>query len=232
MKHKPSKHHPNRGLHNWLLYDTMDSFFEKHSGLIKGSAVDLGAGSSPYKSYFLTLADHYLSVDWSDSYHEVDIDIIADLNKPLPLEQERADVVISLSVLEHLHSPQVMLSESHRILRSSGAIILQVPWQWWIHEAPHDYYRYTPQRLKTLLEEAGFIEVTVEPQAGLFTTLTLKLNYFSLRFVRGPGLMRKCARAVLSILWYIGQKTAPLLDRLDSNWSLETMGYFITARKP
>ena len=74
-------------------------------------------------------------------------DIVADLNKPLPIESEVADVVVSISVLEHLCEPMTMLSESFRILKPGGSILLQVPWQWWIHEAPYDFYRYSPYGL-------------------------------------------------------------------------------------
>ena len=38
--------------------------------------------------------------------------------------------------------------------------------------------------------------------------------------------------AMLSILWFVGQKLSPLLDKLDQDWSLEAPGYFVTARKP
>jgi hypothetical protein len=36
---------------------------------------------------------------------------------------------------------------------------------------------------------------------------------------------------VFSIFWYLGQKSAPLLDKLDREWPLETSGYLVTARK-
>jgi len=36
---------------------------------------------------------------------------------------------------------------------------------------------------------------------------------------------------VLLLFWYLGQKAAPLLDKLDSNWALETSGYYVTAKK-
>ena len=61
--------------------------------------------------------------------------------------------------------------------------------------------------------------------------LALKLNYFSLRLIRGPKPVRMLVRGVLGIPWYVGQKLAPWLDRLDGNWALETTGYFVTARK-
>lgn len=186
----------------------------------------------PYKDWFLTHADQYTGVDWGGTLHQLKADIVADLNEPLPIESEVADTVVSLSVLEHLCKPQTMLNEAFRILKPRGGLVLQVPWQWWIHEAPHDYYRYTPYGLRYLLERAGFSDIHVEPQAGFFTTMTLKLNYFSLRLIRGPRPLRLILRGIFSVVWYVGQRAAPILDRLDRNWALETSGYFITARKP
>lgn len=226
-----SQQHSNRRAHNWLIYDIGDRFLLKLSGNFKGVLYDLGAGESPFKDFFLKYAQQYVAVDWAGSYHNTKADIAADLNKPLPIESEVADTVVSLSVLEHLCEPQIMLNEAFRILKPGGAIILQVPWQWWIHEAPYDFFRYTPYGLKYLFEKAGFVDVVVEPQSGFFTTWILKLNYFTVRFVQGPKLIRWPIKACLMPFWYIGQLLAPVLDKLDSDWAAEASGYFVTAKK-
>lgn len=226
-----SQNHSNRKACNWLAYQTSDYFLEKLTPNYKGVLYDFGAGESPYKDFFLRYSQEYIAVDWAGSFHDTKADIAADLNKPLPIESNVADTVVSLSVLEHLCEPQTMLNEAFRILKSGGHIVLQVPWQWWIHEAPYDFYRYTPYGLKYMLEKAGFVNVVVEPQSGFFTMWILKFNYFSLRSIRGPRPLRWLIKAVLLPLWYIGQKSAPLLDKLDKNWALETSGYFVTAKK-
>ncbi len=228
---KISRKHSNRRAHNWIIYDIGDRFLLANSEHYKGTLYDLGAGESPYKDFFLEYADQYVAVDWAGSYHETKADIAADLNKPLPIDSEMADTVVSLSVMEHLCEPQTMLNEAYRILKPGGAIVLQVPWQWWIHEAPYDFFRYTPYGLKYLFEKAGFVDLVVEPQSGFFTMCILKVNYFSQRFIRGPRPVRWAIKAVLVPLWYLGQKAAPLLDKLDRNWALETSGYFVTATK-
>jgi len=227
-----SKKHSNRQAHNWLVYDVGESFLTKNAALYKGALYDLGCGESPYKGFFMQYAEQYIGVDWAGSIHDTKADIAADLNKPLPIESEVADTVVSISVLEHLCEPQTMLDEAYRILKPGGAIVLQVPWQWWIHEAPHDFFRYTPYGLKYLFEKAGFRHVVVEPQSGFFTMIILKLNYFTTRFIRGPRLLRLMIKAGLIPFWYLGQKLAPILDKLDKNWAAETRGYYVTARKP
>lgn len=227
-----SSAHPNRQPYNWLAYDNGDRFLQKCIPLYRGVLYDLGAGESPYRQFFLRHAEKYIAVDWAGSIHDTKADIAANLNEPLPIKSGAADAVVSLSVLEHLCEPQTMLNEAFRILKSGGAIVLHVPWQWWIHEAPADYFRYTPYGLDYLLRKAGFVEIEVQPQAGFFTMMTLKMNYFSLRFIRGPWFLRLAMRGVLGVFWYVGQKLAPILDKFDGQWALETSGYHVTARKP
>lgn len=229
---KASQAHSNRRAHSWLIYDVGDRWLQKYVPLYRGTIYDLGAGESPYKDFFLQYAEHYIAVDWAGSLHKTSADIAADLNKPLPIESGVADTVVSLSVLEHLCEPQIMLNEAYRILKPDGAMILQVPWQWWIHEAPYDYFRYTPYGLRYLFEKAGFVNIQIEPQAGFFTMWLLKFNYFTLRLIRGPRPVRWVIQALCRIIWYLNQKAAPLLDRLDRNWALEASGYFVTAKRP
>ena len=163
---KPSKYHNNRGWHNWLLYNIGDKFLDKYSKYYKGTFVDLGCGTAPFKEYFLNYCDKYIGVDWTKTQHNSKADIVSDLNKSIELEDDMADTVISLSVMEHLCEPQLFLNESYRILKQGGAMVLQVPWQWYAHEAPHDYFRYTPYGLKYMFEKAGFVDIEVEAQCG------------------------------------------------------------------
>ena len=228
---KISRNHKNRKAHNWLVYDIVDAFLKKNVDLYNGIIYDLGAGEATYKDFFLQYGDEYISVDWLNSLHDKRADIVADLNLPLPVESEVADLVISLSVMEHLCEPQTMLDEAHRILKPGGSIVVQVPWQWWIHEAPFDFFRYTPYGLNYLFEKAGFVDIVVTAQSGFFTTLVLKFNYFTRRFVCGPAYIKVPLVLLLLPFWTLGQLLSPFLDQLDRNWSLESCGYYVIAKK-
>ena len=115
-----SQAHPNRRSHNWLIYDIGDAWLTRFKDHCKGHLYDLGCGEMPYKDWLLNYADTYTGVDWGSSLHDLKADILADLNEPLPIENEVADTVISLSVMEHLREPQVFLSEANRILKPGG----------------------------------------------------------------------------------------------------------------
>lgn len=227
---KISQNHSNRSPHNWLIYDVSDAWLTRFTDQYKGHLYDLGCGEMPYKSWLLNYADQYTGVDWDSTLHELKADILADLNEPLPIESEVADTVISLSVMEHLREPQVFLREAHRILKPRGAMILQVPFMWWVHEAPYDYYRYTRFGLQYLFEKAGFVDVQVYPSTGFWTMWTLKFNYQTARLVRGAWLIRKVVGLILRGVWAIDQRIAPWIDKHWKGES-ETAGYFVVAKK-
>ena len=107
----------------------------------------------------------------------------------------------------------------------------QTPALFWIHEEPHDYFRYTPFALQKILSNAGFQVILTEAQGGFFSTLALKINYFSLRLIKGPTLMKSISRCLLWPLWQVAQCAALLLDTLDRHPELETHAYFVVARK-
>jgi len=228
---KPSQAHSNKGLANWLIYNISDKFLEKYSKYYRGDLYDLGCGEAPYREYFLQYAENYIGVDWTKTLHNSQADIVSDLNKKIELADEVADTIISLSVMEHLCEPQVFLNEAYRILKKDGVMILQVPWQWWVHEAPHDYFRYTPYGLTYMFEKAGFNDIVIEAQTGFFTTWLIKINYFTSRLIKGPKVFKWIIKFFLVPFWTFNQLVAPLLDKFDKNWEAESQGYFVLARK-
>lgn len=228
---KPSEFHSNKKPYNWLIYNISDKWLESYSKYYKGTLVDLGCGEAPHKNYFLQYVDKYIGVDWTNTLHNSKADIISDLNKEIKIEDDFADTIISLSVMEHLCEPQTFLNESYRILKKDGTIILGVPWMWRIHEAPHDYFRYTPYGLKYMFEKAGYKDIHIQPTSGFFTMWFLKMNYFSLKWIKGSKIRRSFTRGFLIPFWYLSQKLAPWLDSKHRGWSLESAGFFVVAKK-
>jgi len=228
---KPSNSHSNRQWHNWLIYDINDNVLKNYSKYFKGHLVDLGCGEAPYKKYLSQFIDRYTGVDWSNTFHNSAADIVSDLNVQIKIDNEVADSIISFSVMEHLSEPQIFINESYRILKRNGYMVLQVPWQWRIHEAPHDYFRYSPYALKYMFTKAGFHEIEIESQGGFFTTVLIKTNYFSRKFIRGPKFIKWIITVLLIPIWTIFQFIAPILDRLDREPELEASGYTLVAKK-
>jgi SAM-dependent methyltransferase len=227
-----SQYHKNKGHHNWLAYKLLDQFFEMNKDAFKGDLYDLGCGQAPYKDYLSPMIDTYTGVDWEGSPHDIHADIKASLSDTLPIKENVADCVLAVSVLEHIDEPQIMINETFRILKPGGSLVYQVPWQWWIHEAPYDFFRYSPYALEKMLTKAGFKNIEIKPMGGFFTMLYLKKNYFLKRSIRGPKFLRYILKAAFIPLYYVFQWVAPIMDKLDKDWMLETCAYSVRATKP
>ena len=211
---------------NWLAIDLNNKVVRDLLPELWGRVIDLGCGSAPYKPDIQKVAAEYIGVDWPNSAHDqASVDIAANLSAAFPIRDECADVAVSFQVLEHIPEPQYFVSECHRILKPGGKIILTTPFMWHVHEAPHDYFRYTRYGLTYLLEQAGFTQVDIREVTGFWQMFVLKFNYYTRRFASGP------LRYIWIPIWFLGQVLAPLLDRLDKCPG-ETAGYRAIARKP
>ena len=212
--------------HNWLAMRINNRAFMKVRKLIKGIVIDMGCGDCQYKQDILKVADDYIGVDWPNTRHEIGgVDVWADLTERLPFPDGYADTIISFQVMEHLNKPLDFLKECSRILKSGGRLIITAPFMWGIHEEPYDYYRYTKYGLKHLLQEAGFTSISVTENAYFWSNWILRFNYHSCRYGRGM------LKIFLIPIWFFGQVTAIILDKLDKNYS-DVASYTATAVKP
>lgn len=225
-----SADHSNRRAYNWLIYELTDQALIRHADLFRGRLVDLGCGEKPYRDFFLQHCSEYIGVDWAQSLHELSADVVTDLNEPLPFADQSVDTIVSISVLEHLSEPQALLAEAYRILGSGGNLIVQVPFQWKVHEAPYDYFRYTRYGLDHVLSKAGFVDILIEPTSGFWAMWFLKLNYQLRTLIRGPRMLRAFSQGILTPIWWLTQATARILDRYWRGEG-ETAGYVAVARR-
>jgi len=216
---------------NWLAFKYGDKYFKKYSKFMKGVLLDLGCGKCN-NSKFLPFIDKYIGIDWENSLHNPKTDIFCDLNETIKLPSNYADTACCFSVMEHLSNPWQFVKEVNRVLKKDGYFIIQVPFQWWIHEAPYDYFRYTPYAFRYILENNGFEVVEITPAGGFFSMMAIKINYFTIRMFKLPKLLWKLWLILLIPFWSVNQIIAPFLDRLfDKNYELETMGFWVVAKK-
>lgn len=130
----------------------------------RGRLLDLGAGKAPLYHVYRPLVETVTCVDWARSLHGTDyLDATADLNEGVPFPDGSFDTVLSSSVFEHLRRPAFAFAEAARVLAPGGTLVLHTPFYYWLHEEPHDYYRYTEYALRDLAERAGLAVHSVEP---------------------------------------------------------------------
>lgn len=132
--------------------------------------LDAGAGNGRYRPLFDR--QRYIAADLcrvaGKNYRR--IDVITDLVQP-GLREGSLDAVVSIQVLEHIREPQRFLVEMGKLLKPEGALYLTCPLNWGVHEAPHDFYRFTPYALEDLLRGAGLEVKSIEPMGGYFCLL-------------------------------------------------------------
>ena len=132
-----------------------------------GRLIDLGCGKVPLYGTYRDHVDSVTCVDWGDSYHESPhLDHELDLSRPLPFADRSFDTIVLSDVLEHIPEPAPLWGEMARILEPGGRLLMNVPFFYWIHEKPHDYYRYTEFALRRFASGAGFEILELEPIGG------------------------------------------------------------------
>jgi SAM-dependent methyltransferase len=138
----------------------------------RGVLLDLGCGYSPLFETYQPLVTDTFCVDWGNSLHVSPyLDLIADLNKPIPFRDHSFDTILLTDVLEHVAEPRCLISEIARLLRPGGKLLGGVPFLYWLHEEPHDYCRFTSYALRSMFLDAGLHPVEISPYGGLLEVL-------------------------------------------------------------
>lgn len=198
--------------------------------------LDAGAGECRFKDLLEDV--QYVAVDtaWGDSnWNYSRIDAAGNVDR-LPFVSNIFDVVICTQVLEHVREPQLVINEIFRTLKTGGIICLTAPQGWGVHQAPHDYFRFTCYGLSYMLEKAGFRENEVTPSCGYFGYLANRLTVFPKTvFWQIKKKWLRLTLLPLEILSYcIFVVLLPLflnsIDRLDRNQDY-TLNYFVKGKK-
>jgi SAM-dependent methyltransferase len=161
----------------------------------RGRLLDVGCGNKPYESFFTPYVTEYLGIEHEATFTETAAgsqgtrpDLTYDGDR-LPFADQTFDTVLSVQVLEHTPRPRALVGEMARVLKSGGLMILLAPFQFRLHEQPHDYFRYSSHGLRHLCEEAGLDVVEVRPQGSLWSVIGHKLNsYLAFRVGRIGGM--------------------------------------------
>ncbi len=132
-----------------------------------GRILDAGAGREAYRHILEPRGKAYVGMDLVVRSTD---GVIGDV-QGLPFREGTFDTVFCSQVLEHVPDPERALAEFKRVLAPGGVLILSVPHISWLHNEPHDYYRFTCHGLKYLFRKQGFDMVTLAPAGGLFCLL-------------------------------------------------------------
>jgi len=110
--------------------------------------------------------------DRPESLHgNLHVDVFLDLERPLPFGDGHFQTILLSDVLEHVYRPWSLWREMNRILKPGGKIIGNTPFYYWVHEAPHDYFRFTEYGLARMASDTGFRVQVLNPLGGPLSVL-------------------------------------------------------------
>jgi SAM-dependent methyltransferase len=122
-----------------------------------GCGLEVGAGSSRLHPALITV----------DLVPRPTIDVCASVEH-LPFPDGIFDVVVSQELLEHVRDPFRAMQEMRRVLKKGGVIYCQVPFIIGYHPGPTDFWRFTREGVRELVERAdlNYLEMTIAVGAG------------------------------------------------------------------
>lgn len=149
-----------------LIKDLQWDSLSKVSKFARGKLLDVGCGKMPYKSIFLPKVSKYIGIDKNSDDADIKNDF---LEATIPAKSY--DTILCTQVLEHAPEPQKLLTKISKVLKKNGVLILTAPFTGYLHEVPHDYYRYTKYGLQYMLKHANFRIVYIKSEGNWITSI-------------------------------------------------------------
>lgn len=213
-----------RALSAKLTRVTLDRFIAAHASA--GRTLDLGAQNGPYAAHF----PRRVAVDLQPS---TGIEVRADAHA-LPFRDGSFEVVLCTEVLEHLVEPQRAIDDMFRVLQPGGRLLLTTRFLFPIHDAPHDYFRFTKYGLRHLLRRFEEVEVAEETDSvGALAVLVQRLG------MQAETLGSTTLRAVWLVAARLVRRLSFLITaeygdsrRLGRETGIMTSGYHVVCRRP
>jgi SAM-dependent methyltransferase len=145
--------------------------------------LEIGPNGNP--STFQKLVQFHLkSIQWKtlDISGERKPTHVAKNEYEFGLPDDAYDIVLSGQVIEHVKKVWIWVKELARICKPGGRVITIAPLSWPYHEFPVDCWRFFPEAMRTLYEEAG-----LKVELCACETLELDTPYTIEELVRNQG---------------------------------------------
>jgi SAM-dependent methyltransferase len=133
--------------------------------------LDIGSGGQWARHIFEKSNIAYTGCDIRDCVSPEKQDFFV-TDARLPVAENTFDLVISNSVLEHIDTPEIAVSEANRVLKPGGLFYCQTNFLYQEHGNPSDYYRFTLNGLSKLMERNNF-SVESSAKIGDFSTFII-----------------------------------------------------------
>ncbi|WP_354678561.1 class I SAM-dependent methyltransferase [Cupriavidus plantarum] len=180
-----------------LQLGTIVQYLRPALAQVSGRVLDVGAGQSPWRAWLPVSATYQgIDVGHADEFGmgSKRADVVYYDGRLMPFGDAAFDCALCIEVLEHSEDPQLLASEIARVLQPGGVLLLTVPWSARQHHLPHDYHRFTRERLHGLFVENGFTDIEIRERGNDIAAIANKLTVLTIRLLRPSG-------PILSMLW-------------------------------
>jgi SAM-dependent methyltransferase len=209
-RRQPTRDHPDylgfRGL-SLALREVIRSELPARGDL---DVLDVGCGRKPFYPFFKPYARTYLGTDIMRDNPLVDRVCPVEA---LEVDDEWADVVLCLSVLEHVDDPAQAVRELYRVVRPGGVVLASThgcfPW----HPYPQDHWRWTQTGLPLLFTKyGGFGDVRLFATRGTMSGIFFLLAHY-VQIWAGQGRGQRVKRRLRVPLTRLVNRAGEYLDR-------------------
>lgn len=143
-------------------HDVLGTFKDICVAFESPDVLELGAkqsivGRSTLHKDWIPHAKTYIGTDFESG---ADVDFLADVhNLSAELDKQdkypkRYDIIVAPSVFEHFYNPFKAMEEIGKYLKKGGLVFVSTHNCYPIHAYPYDYWRFTTESLKYLVEQA------------------------------------------------------------------------------
>lgn len=213
---------------SWLIDEKLKKDIRNASKYARGNLLDIGCGNKPYYNIFAPKVVSYTGLDIPLHYKNIKkrrkIDKIGSALK-IPYPDNHFYTVVSFQVLEHIKNSEKFFQEAYRVLKYDGHLILTTNLNWFLHEEPYDFFRFTKYGLSYLAKNNGFKITYIKPQYGFWAMIGQRLSMYL--FSLAPN---RIIKSFLLIPCSICQFIFLALDKIHCD-EKETLNYIMVAKK-
>lgn len=207
-----------------LIKDLQWDYLTSASSYAHGELLDVGCGNMPYKEIFLPRVSSYVGIDKNSHIADIKKDFLS-----APIRSKSYDTVICTQVLEHTPEPQKFVTKINRVLKKNGILILTVPFTGYLHEVPHDYYRYTKFGLQYMLKKENFEILHIKAEGNWIASIGQEtISYLEPTFNR---FLLKYPKRLLQLSILLLIKALSHLPERFTKSEYSTINYIVVAKK-
>lgn len=199
-----------------------------------GVVLDIGAASRWVESELASGAE-YIAFDYpltATGLYGTRPDVFGDARR-LPFADASVQAVTCYEVLEHVREPDAVISEVSRVLAPGGFAEFSMPFLYPVHDAPHDYQRWTRYGWMRSANNAGLqVEMLTASGHPLHTAAVLAGLALAGPLQNATWLQRAWRLPLVGVLVPVINIAAWVLARLWPSWDAMPSGHRILLRRP